>query len=139
MGVDWTSHTILGVKLNRDKCRTIVQKSGCEHDLPDKSFEFCPKCGKQTFIGEEILLECLEDPGDWPDGISQCTSTDYEDYFVGKIISSYNHEDSSDYSFMTAEMHSLLIFEETIKKILEPLGLWDKDQYKIWNVLYCSY
>ncbi len=36
---------------------------------------------------------------------------------------------------MTAEMHSLLIFEETMKKILEPLGLWDKDQYKIWNVL----
>ena len=139
MGVDWSSYTILGVKLNRDKCYTILQKSGCSHDLPDKSFEFCPKCGQQALIAEEVLLECLEDPGDWPEGISQCTSTDQEDYFVGRIIScgSYLEEDSV--TSMTAEMHSLLIFEETIRKILEPLGLWDKDQYKIWNVLYCSY
>ena len=56
MGVDWTSYTILGVKLNRDKCHTIIQKSGCEHDLLDKSFEFCPKCGKQALLEKEVLL-----------------------------------------------------------------------------------
>lgn len=139
MGVNWTSHTILGVKLNRNKCYTILQKSGCSHDLPDKSFEFCPKCGQHALIAEEGLLDCLEDPGDWPDGIDQCTSTDDEDYFVGRIISSVYYGKGKNISSMTAEMHNLLIFEETIRKILEPLGLWDKDQYKIWNVLHCSY
>ncbi len=138
MGVDWTSYTILGVKLNRDKCYTVIQKSGCEHDLPDKSFEFCPKCGKQALIDAEVLLEFLEDPGKWPDGISQCTSTDDEDYFVGIIISCGGCCDEQSIAFMEYE-HAMSFRKERLKDILTQRGLWEPDQYKIWNVLRCSY
>ena len=134
MGVDWISHTILGVKLNRDQCSTVLQKPGCQHD-PDHHFEFCPKCGKQVRIAEEVLLECLED-GDWPDGIRQCTSTDEKDYFVGKIISC--RDSFKENSVASMECEYVMSFREELKDILTQRGLWEPDQYKIWNVLYCG-
>ena len=134
MGVDWTSHTILGVKLNRDKCYTTTRKPGCKHtlssnfiDLIPDDWEFCPICGKQALIAEEVLVECLEDPGDWPIGIDQCITTDPEDYFVGRIISCDSY----------MEIHNMSGLKQKLKDILEPYDLWDETQFKIWNVLYC--
>lgn len=139
MGADWSAISVIGCRVSTDKLYVTTTKKTCEHPF-NKSFAFCPVCGKpattaseepQSFFdeGKEKIQDfdvLFIDNGDDPPtyaviGALIATNGDYEEPLLTPLPNDVGET------------------KERLRQALEPLGLWDTDQFGLWTILGCSY
>lgn len=98
-----------------------------------KDMDYCPKCGNHAFAEEEVPIPEMVDGN-----IGEYQIHDINDDMIISIPDTYATDD--DYV-----MHQVKIPEnineirENMKKTLEPLGLWDDDDFGVWSGLEGNY
>lgn len=84
MGADWSSASIIGVRVPKPMVET--KERGCRH--PEQNSRFCSECGSPMWKFSKDLhpkiAEIYDEDGKHSSGLQCCTSTDNEDYFIGQ-------------------------------------------------------
>jgi len=146
-------YTIIGVRLDnkalknaikKEEEKTLTEKRGCSHYVPESS-KFCQECG-----AERIIISAKEISQDELIGQikinynCRASTTENKDIFVtisenyiAKTEDINSHGSYASINIPTNE--DMLILSSKLKEKLEPYGLWDDNNFKIWTVGYCSY
>jgi len=143
------SYAVLGVRIDKEKLYKRVRIRGCQECddeggispknemCPDeessKNFTYCPVCGHAPFCDELIPIEGF-DPWDLTLHREELISS-HEDFYYG--VWSQDSWDGRDCANFTGLMDPAAAMEE-IKNFLEPLGLWNPDEFGIWGILDAS-
>lgn len=137
MGADWSSNSIIGVRIRNPRVQT--KSRGCRHT--ESAARFCAECGKPMWeVSTELSpkLDALESC-DNKTGLQVCYSTDNEEYFVGMYLAATSSNRSGDYTAKT-DLPPLINTAEVKAKLMEYLGdLYNEREFGLWTVLHCSY
>lgn len=162
MGVDYSAISVIGVCLpNKDelpKAMIMTRKKAFDHDYGE-DYEFHPKNGSKLWLDEKEEVEAdypaiiLDTEGfidedeieegqtiiDLTDQEELCCtySTDERITFYGFIIKTGYANGDKDVSF--DHLPDIERIKNLIKNKLEPLNLWDEDEFGLYSILYCSY
>lgn len=140
MGVDYYATALIGCEVPRDVFFRTVKKRGCRSELVEGA-QFCPSCGKPTWIEEEMgPWEVLEDDhklglhlkGKAGEIVRFAFTTDEKRGFAGL----YRIGAGDDAGRLPWPDRCV---KEATREALEPLGLWDEESFGLWAVQYCSY
>ena len=153
MGCNSYGNAMIGCRLDNDKLAAAIKAyedskkvitKGCGHEYPEKN-KFCPECGspRETVetveICEEEFLRLL--------GFKYETTrhtTDQNDTFVTSnkkcLIETGDINSGGTYrSMIIPSAEELAEIEAILKSKLEPHGLWEAKNFKLWVIGYCSY
>jgi hypothetical protein len=162
MSVSYYARAVVGIELPNESSipRAIIKKrkKAFEHDYPDDGFmNFHPKDGRKLWTDEKIesksnypsiLFDCSSMPEEgsvregqclisFPKGIEITYSTDRRRRFVGRVVNTCSSDSDEDVGF--SKVLDTETLKESLRVLLEPVGLWDEDKFGIYSVLYCSY
>jgi len=166
MGADYTAIAILGIKIDYEMVpmlKKTVKKPAFEHNYSEDDV-FHPKTGDKLWTDE--MQEVDSDSRKYAlEHIDFCDYDGiYEQYFVdGKLasnclckfddykISCYGSDENDEYwiGIVADETYSNGGEDEdfenvpddlksTLKKILEPYGLWNEENFGLFSILHCS-
>ena len=146
MGVDYYAMTAIGLKVPRG--RIIAEEEELRNqcyckpkvnpdDYPDATF--CPYCGR--FIRKAIkvdkpLFDGFEDYYNEDQKICGYLverDTDARNFFICLYTSGHTEGKCTKIPDLSEEIIT------KFKADMESVGLWDKEQFGLWTILYCSY
>ncbi len=140
MGVDYYSHALIGLKIEKSVLYPKVLKRSC--DCVTQEGNFCQKCGKKWLVeAEDIHPEFDEEK---LAGYEVVFSTDQEECFVA----CHNISTDSSRGKPKPQLAQMLLSANgelldgkslVFKQEMQRLGLWDENRFGLWSVLYCSY
>ena len=162
MGADYTAITVIGVCLphaeDLPKAKVMARKRAFDHDY-DESYEFHPKSGDKLWLDEQEEVEAdypaiiLDQEGyieedeikegqrvvDLTDieGLDCTCSTDNYRSFFGYVLETGSSNGGQSVCFEA--LPDIQKIKTQIKEKLEPLGLWDEEEFGVYSILYCSY
>lgn len=147
MGADYYAMTIIGLKVPskriiveeeelRNQCKCTPQVDPDDHP----GAKFCIYCGKEIRRAVKVdkpLFDGFKDYWNrdqricgWPVN----HDTDARNFYIGIYTSSLvEHEKMSKMPNISEEVIS------KFKADMESVGLWDKEQFGLWTITYCSY
>jgi len=143
MSVSYSSMAVMGVRVHEDDLCPVKKEKvrGCEHPIKSCDEKYCSECGAPAWKNisseediekrENILMdEMFEDLYAYHDS--------HDGYFyLGKVMSQ-----ADDYSarvlFSPLDNPKMLAAMESVKEVLEPMKLWNEDQFGLWHVFKCS-
>lgn len=149
MGADWHSMTCIGLKVPKEKIIAEVEEyrnlCHCNPQINPNIYpdaKFCPRCGRHIRKPTKIEKTLY---GSFADGYSN----DGEAKIVGWPVM----HDTDACNFYVCIFTSGLvdrdkmspmpdISEKTLARFnadMREVGLWDKDQFGLWTIVYCSY
>lgn len=162
MGADWSASAFIGVRLDPKKLKKTTKVRGCEHELPPASVraKCCPECGEPLWEEKTQFLNlrklglvlvtasgAIEQESD--EDYYDEEDDDYDEYGPGDDEDCFvTHKDwhvetgSNRQSEMTGGIDLTRPSQELMNLLvdkLQPLGLWNRDEFKLWAVLHCSY
>lgn len=147
MGTDYYPMTLIGLKVPKEKIivegEELRNNCKCEpktdpSDYPEA--KFCSKCGNKTRRAVKVDKPLFDGFRDYYNedqkicGYSVEHDTDARNFFI--CLYTTGHVDWVNMSEIPN------ISEEAISKFevdMESVGLWDKEQFGLWTILYCSY
>ena len=156
MGADYYSRVALGVRLHDKAISDCIDKynkdnttmkRGCSHSVPEND-KFCSECGRPNWV-EDVpdlsVYEVMDDifKGSLGEEFGYRYTTDQEEYVVvvERFCSSQldlNYGPTLNCISIPSD-EEVKIIKAKLMELLEPLGLWDENQFGIWNIGYCSY
>lgn len=138
MSTSFHCHAVIGSKVSRDKLFVKEKVRSCFCSIPsecEKTFTYCPSCGKPIWIEVESRLFDEE----WLlDGLQIVSSTDNQEYFVCYYnATSWASKDCQ----MTNLIKSIDVLQcmTVVKAALSKIGAWDESKFGLWAVPYISY
>lgn len=149
MGADYYSMTVIGLKVPKEKIiaeeEELRNQCKCTPRIdPDDHPEakFCIYCGnliRRAVKVDKPLFDGFKDYWDWNKDQKICGwavehNTDAHSFYICIYTSGrIEHEEMSELPNTS---------EETISKFkadMESVGLWDREQFGLWTITYCSY
>lgn len=146
MSVSYSSYAVIGVKIDPKKLVITEKVRNCSCEVKNiEKKKFCSSCGKKVFVEEDTYIPQYDDDAhkkDFPFYYSLCGfpliyNTDNIDAFVAFICcecDDYNDNPFSDLSNINIEE-----VKTKMREKLEPMGLWNEENFGLWAVQYCSY
>ena len=128
MSVNWTAHTVFGIKLRTDDLFEEMFVRSCDHE--ETKDEFCAKCGKHMWTKKSVC----KDP-DYEDGTDKlfgfpCIKRSHEDDFIyAGIIHSATEFENCEHYKPIPNIHLLQQLNLDIKSVLDNHKLWDESQF----------
>jgi len=162
MGVDYTAKAVIGVSLpdKEDLPRAIItsRKRAFEHNyVDDGSTEYDSKDGRKLWLDEKEEVEadypalvfdfynCLYSSDlelgqrliEAPEGFKFAIKSGTDNNCLGVVVETGSSNGGDNVGFSV--LPDIAEVETRLKSLLEPLGLWDKDKFGLYVILYCSY
>ena len=139
MGVDYYATALVGCKIDKSKLYLLCTETvvpACNH--PSATLHtFCPECGKPTTRKVRKPIPQFNEDSDLLCDLKVVWSTDNAEAFVCRVPASTQSSRSNSGPVMVqAPTYSDY---ESIKNVLEPLGLWQPALFGLWVVPYVSY
>lgn len=144
MGVSYTAHAVIGLRLSYDgvagEPRTVPS---CDH--PERlGNAYCPVCGKKVGEKRGVMPTAYEVEerldGLFPDGIDVVrlggSEEEEPDFLIGVVAESRDYGESEDEFVPIPDIAAL---KETLKSVFEPLGLWDEESFGLHAGMDVSY
>ncbi len=139
MSTEYHTVLVVGVEIDKSKVfkKTLVR--GCRHSIDSLTpGHFCARCGNKIWInGIEIIPEYEDEHEITLAGIP-VFSDDDNLMVVGHrsiTIGFYTDQGTSGMMPQGADNDQ---YKEKLRQKLEPLGLWDKDKFGTWIIMWCS-
>lgn len=134
MGVDYTAKAVIGLRVFKDELyKQQTVKTFAHHYEEDTDVRFCPKTGRPLFALKNVPIpEYQEDEslaGFAVHTLGYCGEADY--ILVGHGIESDGEPDMID-------IEGINEMRVDMKAKLEPLGLWDEEEFGLWAGLYAG-
>lgn len=129
MGYDASAVMIIGVRYNRGELDTSLyirnRERNCDHDVKG-STRYCPECGKHVFRDTSQPVEGYDQDNETVFGLKRvyCDHTDWEfiAYHVVRMGSGLIES-------IDSRAVPLPEIRETVRKKLEPLGLFHENDF----------
>lgn len=162
MGVCYYAKAVFGIELPNESSipRAIIKKrkKAFDHEFIDDGFmNFHPKDGRKLWTGEHveckadypsIIFDCSSEPDggslregqqriSFPEGIVITCNTDRRSRFAGYVVRTLSSDSGGDEGF--CKMFDPDPLKESLRGLLEPVGLWNEDKFGMYSILYCSY
>lgn len=133
MSTVYHSAVVIGCKISKSKVFFVEQIRSCDHSI-DESAKFCPECGKKVLKEKKGSIEQYDPWSKTVCGLS--TFFDERDDFI--IIAGEFAE--TDY-YSEPEMLSVGAVQKAsriLRRLLGPCNLWDKKEFGIYVIQWCS-
>lgn len=135
MGYSATSHTVIGIQIEKNDLYEETETRGCKH--PVSKSKFCPECGQPVWNKDSKPVaaydDCREKLGGFDLVHVSCESDQY-------IIAGWQIEASSgNENPAFSKPPNFEAIKAKMKVVLEPLGFWEENKFGIYAVLYESY
>lgn len=131
MGVDYTAYTIIGSRVSRAALYRLEQRQVCEHVIPEQ-FAYCPECGQQRLVTVKTPL--YDERSETINGLQVILIAETEDAYIAQWYRKTDMYDEPARAFVPNQEHAM----KSVQVALEPLGLWDEQQFGLWTVLEAS-
>ncbi len=134
MATEISTYYVIGCEVDPSKISTksMVRNCECSYDVKE-NMSFCPKCGRKAWL---------------PDGSKYIDGYDISnDTFCGFRVLYTNDKKNTEKCWIADEVNriegdtkifssalDLSFCKEKLKKVLEPVGLWDEAKFGIWIV-----
>ena len=137
--MSYYSYAVIGIKVDRDK---LYQKSkivkAFDHNHPE-TMNFCPDTGKPLWEKvEEPVLAGWDEDGDEFGPYTMITGTEGTPRIVGIVVAEaevYPGHYNPVHKHKRVEIPNIDVEKQKMKEFLEPLGLWDADQFGLHSIL----
>jgi len=139
MSTTYHAIAIVGCKVDKSKLFTTDLVRSCEHPIPVGGVKFCPECGKRTYKKTKKPIQDYD-----TDKETVCGKRVFGHYYdTNFVIIAEQCVAVDNYDGPLAKMLPITVtdtttWENKLRAVLEPLGLWDDEQFGIWTMLYCS-
>jgi hypothetical protein len=146
MGVSFSAHAGLGVLIKGSQLYTTARVRGCEH--PDSGGRFCPQCAAAVWVEVRSPIPGYEPEGTKANGwvpnlcgLRVVTGTD-----DGAALICCDYVTAHGEPFGDHRSEAMLVpawtWEQAkadVRRVLEPLGLWDESKFGYWVLADVSY
>ena len=147
MGVGYTAYVFVGMKLDENKLYRTKRARGCGH--LETIGRFCGTCGKPMWKELRSFLPTVDCP--YADTV-ECSLSEIRSVAGLKLVlgTSYGNGEYESVFVAGAEVMRVVDNDKlpvldlaevrgNMRRVLEPVGLWDDDAFGVWCVLHCSY
>ncbi len=144
MRTTYHAAAVVGCRVDRSKVFILEDVRLCSHPLPSMETQrlrmdvnFCPICGKKLWSKEYKSIPQYDFVDETICGL-RVVSNEYNDevYIAAEVAEIDTH---LDYDGKSISPHGIdTTVRERIKAILEPIGLWNEEEFGIWVVMWCS-
>jgi len=131
MGTQINSYAGIGVLV--DNPHVTIRERSCSHVIPERA-KYCPACGKEAITEYTKLHEALTDI---PENFKHIISTDEQEHFVFIVSIDTDWEFGS--NGISINLEEITALKAKLKEYLDPHGLWDEEEFRLWVVNYVSY
>ena len=147
MSVTVACDTVVGVMFPKERLFGEKIEKTFDHNYPE-TMKFCPETGKKLWRVDKHAplfpgLECGDDrfaglklvygPA-VHERVGDNWESDHKTFYVGKTFQTNGYQDDKRVSFINEKV--LTEAKAEVKAKLEPLGLWNEDNFGVWTVLY---
>ena len=140
MGADYSSYSIIGLKVDPDKLYTEAIRKTYNHNHPE-NMKFDPETGKKLWETRQEPISQFNESEEEFSGYPVVFGTDRGEAFICIYCASGTYSNGGSNSSFTKidEDFNLIKEKKEMKNLLEPLGLWNEKDFGLWTVLHCSY
>lgn len=132
MGVDYSAHAIIGVKLPLERLYRIRPVRACPHDIPDDA-AYCPKCGRTARQLESAAI--FNEDRNTLDGLTVLIPVESDYAIIGMMHCETGEYDEPKH---VALPPSLVDIYAVIERVLRQYELWDDQPIVLYAVLEAS-
>ena len=140
------AYTIVGSKVNRDDFFTRKERSAHEDCAEVGPGPYCQTCGRSIHEVvvtappvEEFVPEGGHDYQGWIGGLDiKPVSNGETDHFLAVIVCESQPAWRDDGGPQKLPIYDIVAAREKVQAVLEPLGLWEPENFGIWTALYYS-
>lgn len=135
MGADYSAYAVIGVKVNRGDLFTDEKIKAFPHDFPD-TFEYDPQTGRSLWQTRSVPITGYNVDDETVAGYALIDAGDGSSYdYIALVAATETGSNGEDDDFEHVP-HDLEKEKAKMKAALEPLGLWEGDQFGLWSILW---
>lgn len=140
MSVDYYQHLIIGCKIDINKIKIPERVRNCDCDIQNiDTIKYCPECGRAAWVDSWKAIEGYDET-DYPAtflNMPLVYDTDEANCWVAIQKQDLKDDISSSIKFKNIE--DIEALKKEIKSKLEPIGLWNEEDFGIWAIQNISY
>lgn len=144
MGADYHAKAVIGIEINEaDIPKKHFKVKAFDHDYPE-DWEVEPTKPNRKLWKEgnfpEFDFEYAQEftrKIELPKNIQLFKGTDGQPAVLGFGIETGSSNGGIDYEF--EPISDITDIKNSLKNLLEPLGMWDETSFGLYSILYCSY
>jgi hypothetical protein len=141
MGVDYSAVALIGVRVDLDNLMPKKKVKAFPHDYPEETM-FCPKTGRKLWDVERVPVDGYDEGKDLFHGFRVHAGTNWSDgtheMFIAFESVRVKDDDGTAIRHLTG-VNCISEMSKCMQSVLEPLGMWDENEFGLWVVLVCSY
>lgn len=127
--------SIIGCRVDRSKIFFKQKTRICDHSLPENYPNFCPECGKRTYLMMEVTIDEYDQDHKTLNGL-RVFENEYSDQII--IAACSVVLDCDEWISCKLDPAHVSGSRTQLKKILKPLDLWDEEQFGIWCMMWAN-
>ncbi len=137
MSTTYHAAAIIGCRIPRSKIFLKKKIRTCEHTLSEGNPKFCQECGKRIHLTIDSAIDEYNSDNNTIGGLGVFGNNFSDQVLLAADAAVVDCEEwISDMISINPSSHNRL--KQKIKSILEPLDLWDEEQFGVWGMIWTS-